>query len=171
MDILEYRTPCENNGNTMTTPNQKLLDEINQASLWRPARKTKCLWGKVVQQTQTVTTLEGELTAKEGEYLCRGVNGEIWPQNAETLLAKYEAISEFDNQGWQKFCPRSDAAGVMAAQLRHPFTVSTNRGALAGQPNDYLVKHAADERVEYPDDVWPVAQDVFELTYEFLNSE
>ncbi len=67
---------------------------------------------------------------------------------------------------WQKFCPRSDAAGVMAAQLRQPFAVSTNRGELAGQANDYLVKHAADQNVEYPGDVWPVAQAVFERTYE-----
>lgn len=155
----------------MAISNQKLLDEVNQAHLWFHARKVKCLWGKAVPQTQTVTTLEGEITANEGDYLCRGVDGEIWPQQAETLLAKYEAVSEFDNQGWQKFCPRSDDAGVLAAQIRHPFTVNTKRGALAGQPDDYLVKHAADEPVEYPDDVWIVAKTIFKRTYERVNSE
>ncbi|QDV17755.1 hypothetical protein Pan153_24100 [Gimesia panareensis] len=122
----------------MTILNQKLLAEVNRARLWFPARKIQCLWAKEVKQIQTVTSLEGELTANVGDYLCRGVDGEIWPQHAETLFAKYEQTTEFDNEGWQKFSPRPDAAGVLAAQISRPFTVNTHGCELTGQPNDFL---------------------------------
>mgnify|MGYP003148804209 CR=1 FL=1 len=154
----------------MTILNQKLLDEVNRTRLWFPARKIQCLWAKEVKQVQTVTSLEGELTASVGDYLCRGVDGEMWPQRAESLFIKYEPTAEFDNAGWQKFNPRADAAGVMAAQISRPFAVNTHGSVLSGQPNDYLVKQAADEQEEYPDDVWPVAQAIFERTYEKVGS-
>ena len=150
----------------MSNPNSELLDEVNQAKLWFSARKTKSLWAKEITSDQTVSTLEGEMTAQIGDYLCRGESKDFWPQKSKTLFAKYEPTEEHDSEGWQKFTPKPDAAGVQAAQINHAFEVIASWGNLAGKPNDYLVKNDADKNVDDPEDVWIVSQEIFEGTYE-----
>ncbi len=152
---------------TDSNPNKQLLDEVNNASLWFPARKTKCLWAKEITSEQTISTLEGKMSASVGDYLCRGESGDTWPQKAETLFNKYNATKEYDKNGWRKFMPKPEAAGVQAAQIQHAFRVIASWGKLKGRPGDYLVKNDADENIEYPDDIWIVAQAIFEGTYAF----
>ncbi len=147
-------------------PNTELLDEVNHANFWFSAHKTKCLWAKEISSDQTVSTLEGEISAQIGDYLCRGESDDTWPQKAKTLFAKYEPTEEHDGDGWQKFNPKPDAAGVQAAQINHAFEVIASWGNLSGKPNDYLVKNDADKNVDYPDDVWIVSREIFEGTYE-----
>lgn len=149
--------PCEN---------QSLLDEVNAAGLWFSACKTKPLWAKKLKDARSVETLEGTMSANIGDYLCRGAAGDIWPQKAETLHKKYATTGEHDRDGWEKFIPRLEGAGVQAARIDHPFTVKANWGDLKGQPGDYLVKRDADKDVTYPDDVWIVQQTIFESSYE-----
>jgi hypothetical protein len=153
-------------GGMMPTPNQQLLDKVNKSGKWFRARKTKCLWAKEITSEQTVRTIEGEVSALAGDYLCRGESGEVWPQTAKTLFAKYEAAGETDKDGWEKYCPIPQAAGVLAAKIDHPFQVTATWGELAGQPGDYLVKSESEISTEYPEDVWVVAQAVFARTYE-----
>ncbi|WP_298859944.1 hypothetical protein [uncultured Gimesia sp.] len=154
----------------MNHPNKELLDEVNRANSWFAARKTKCLWAQEVTDDQSVSTLEGELIAKAGDYLCRGESGDTWPQKAKTLFSKYEATEEHDNAGWIKFSPKPEAAGVLAVQIKHAFQVIASWGELTGQPDDYLVKNEADKNVEYPEDVWIVNRAIFEGTYEVTAS-
>lgn len=150
----------------MSCENQRLLDEVNAAGLWFPASKTKPLWAKMLNGDCSVETLEGKMAAHSGDYLCRGTTGESWPQKAETLLKKYSATGERDGDGWEKFIPRPEEAGVQAARIEHPFSVKASWGELQGNPGDYLVKSEADKDVTYPDDIWIVKQTIFEATYE-----
>lgn len=148
------------------SPNNQLLNEVNNANLWFSARKSKCLWAKEVTSDQIVSTLEGEMTAQVGDYLCRGESNDTWPQKAKTLFAKYEPTADYNSDGWQKFTPKPDSAGVQAAQINHAFDVIASWGNLAGKPNDYLVKNDSDKKVDYPEDVWVVSREIFEGTYE-----
>ncbi|MBC8113754.1 MAG: hypothetical protein H7062_05215, partial [Candidatus Saccharimonas sp.] len=151
-------------------PNRPLLSEINRQQAWRHFQKTKPIWARRLEQAETVKTLEGELHASAGDYVCRGIAGELWPQQANKLEAKYTPTDTIDPAGWRKFEPRPDAAGVFAAQVPRTFSVTATWGELKGKAGDYLVKHAANQKTLYPDDVWIVDQSLFDATYEWVDS-
>ncbi len=149
-----------------SSPNASLLAEVNQAQLWFRARKTRPIWARLLTAPETVETLEGPESVPAGTYLCRGEAGDIWPQTAERLLAKYVATSTLSADGWQQYQPRPDAQGVWAAQITHPFTVHAAWGNLSGKPGDFLVRDFRDGATEYPADVWIVDAKLFAATYE-----
>ena len=152
--------------NSQTSPNKALLDELDSAHAWFHAKKTGPIWARWIEREQTVETLEGKVTAKAGDYLCRGEAGELWPQSAKTLEARYTPTDTVTADGWRKYQPRPDAEGVMAAPVRHSFTVIATWGKLAGKPGDYVLKNHRDRAVTYPEDVWVVDQVLFRATYE-----
>lgn len=152
--------------NAQISPNKALLDELDSARAWFHAKKTRSIWARLIEREQTVETLEGQVTAKAGDYLCRGEAGELWPQSAKTLEARYNPTDTATADGWRKYQPRPDAEGVMAAPVQHPFSVIANWGKLAGKPGDYVLKNHRDRAVAYPEDVWVVDQTLFRATYE-----
>jgi hypothetical protein len=115
---------------------------------------------------QRVRTLEGDEEVPAGSYLCRGEAGDLWPQAVEKLLSRYVATSEATPDGWRKYEPKPDSAGVLAAKIEHPFEVQSAWGRLQGKPGDLLVKDFADRDVSYPADVWIVDAQLFAATYE-----
>jgi hypothetical protein len=148
--------------------NAEILDEVNQAQAWFHAKKVRPIWVKVIDKDQTVKTIEGSEKVKAGDYLCRGEAGDIWPQSAKSLNAKYQKTKEVNPEGWRKYVPRPENPGVMAAQVQHSFSVRTKWGMLSGKAGDYLVKNYADHEVPYPTDVWVVDQKLFHATYKAL---
>lgn len=146
-------------------PNQALLDEVNAARAWFHARKTRPIWARRLQQPERVKTLEGTEDVPAGHFVCRGEAGDIWPQAADRLAAKYEATDEVAGDGWRKYVPRPDDVGVLAARMGHSFTVRAAWGSLTGKPGDLLVKNFSDRDVAYPSDVWIVDQALFRATY------
>ncbi len=144
----------------LLNPSGKLLSEI--ANRLTPARKTKPLWAKLIDQMQVIETREGTLTAQPGDYLCRGIEGEPWPQKADKLREKYSPSREVDGDGWERYEPKPAAEGIEAAQFDQPFRVITQWGELQGKANDYVVRSKSD-----PADVWIVGQAIFEASYEF----
>jgi hypothetical protein len=146
--------------------NRDLLDQVNAAGLWFHARKTRPIWARRLEQAERVTTLEGEEDVPAGTYLCRGEAGDLWPQTAERLEAKYLATDEVSADGWRKHLPHPDNTGVMAAGIDGAFAVTAQWGKLTGKPGDYLVKNYDDRDAPYPDDVWIVDASLFEATYE-----
>jgi len=148
------------------SPNLELLSKINQSQSWFHAKKTRPIWAKMLQRAQTVETLEGRETAGAGDYLCRGESGEVWPQRAKSLEAKYTPTDTVDGDGWRKYQPRPDAEGVLAAKVEHPFSLEAKWGLLKGKAGDYVVKSYRDKDTDYPDDVWIVDRDLFLATYE-----
>lgn len=144
----------------LLNPNGRLSTEVENGL--RLARKTKSLWAKQINEPIEVQTLEGCLTAAPGDYLCRGIQDEQWPQKANKLLDKYVASEDIDADGWQRFDPKADAAPVEAAAIEHPFRVIAQWGELYGKANDYVVRSTVD-----PTDVWIVDRTIFEASYEF----
>lgn len=142
----------------LLNPNGPLNEEVARR-LWK-ARKSKPLWAKRLQEAQSVQTLEGLLHAEAGDYLCRGVNGELWPQKAVKLLEKYLPTESFDN-GWQCFNPKPDSEGVEATQVDHAFRIQAHWGILNGKAGDYVVRSRTDST-----DVWIVDKAIFEATYQ-----
>jgi len=152
-------------------PNQKLLDEVNTADSWFHARKTKPIWARQVDRDETVETLEGTEAIKAGDFLCRGIAGELWPQSAEGITSKYDSTDEVDSNGWRKYAPKPDSEGVLAARIDHEFSVTAKWGVLTGKPGDYLVKNFSDRNKNYPGDVWVVDAKLFKATYEYSSGE
>lgn len=91
--------------------NTRVLDEVNRRGSWFHARKTRPIWVKIVENDQTVQTLEGEVQIAAGDLLCRGVGGELWPQKPAAVAKKYSPTDDVDADGWRKHIPQPDAEG------------------------------------------------------------
>jgi hypothetical protein len=146
----------------MNTTNEKILDEVNAAATWFRAKKTSHLWAKRLEKDEIIETLEGLVSAKAGDFLCRGSGGEFWPQCAKRISEKYNPTGEVDKAGFQKYLPESE---VMAAQVGHPFKVQTAWGELTGKPGDFILKNSEDTEIEYPASVWIIDKQIFTATY------
>ena len=149
----------------MTAANRVLLDEVNQAAAWFRARKISPIWVKEIPNGQIVESVEGSVRVLEGDFLCRGDGGDLWPQSAKHLLAKYQPTDQLNSEGWTKYEPRLDQAGVLAAQVRHSFAIDTERGRLRGKAGDYLLKDDDDADARYPRRLWIVDRKLFNATY------
>lgn len=145
----------------LLNPDGRLLTAI--ASELRDARKIKSLWAKRIEQASQIKTLEGFVNAEVGDYLCRGIEHECWPQREQALLERYLASNCFDEEGWQRFDPKPDSQPIGAVAIAHPFRVLARWGELTGKAHDYLVQSKTD-----PDDVWIVDKAIFEASYEYL---
>lgn len=144
----------------LLNPNGILSPDVAQTL--QLARKTRSLWARELSEPTEVQTLEGRVTAAPGDYLCRGIHGEQWPQKASKLLEKYVASDEVDADGWRRFDPKRDAPPVEAAAIAHPFRVNAQWGELCGKADDYLVRSVQDAS-----DIWIVDKAIFEASYEF----
>src|SRR4051794_40262656 len=77
---------------------EETLQWIVKQRAWRPARKTKPIWARLVapeevgQESQTADGVKE--VAREGAWLCVGVAGEPWFQAREKIEAKYEPAGE-----------------------------------------------------------------------------
>lgn len=142
----------------LLNPNGQLIPEI--AARMFETRKTKPIWAKRVEAKREIETLEGRLVAATGDYLCRGIVGEYWPQKATKLLEKYVPSGEVDADGWQRFDPKPDATPVETAQVLKPFRVTAHWGELTGKAHDYVVRSKTD-----PTDIWIVDKAIFEASY------
>ena len=122
--------------------------------------KTKSLWAKRIVSDQEVETIEGTLSANAGDFICRGVAGELWPQQAKTLREKYIPSGVIDSDGWERFDPKPGASPVEAAKAETSFRVTSKWGELFGKANDYVVCSTTE-----PTDIWIVDGAMFETSY------
>ncbi len=145
--------------------NRALLDEVRQAGTWFHARKTREIWVRRLERDETISTLEGPLQAKAGDFVCRGAGGELWPQKVQDVERKY-LVTETTEGPWRKYVPRPDAEGILAARIDHPFVVQATWGQLSGKAGDFLAKNFRDRGVRYPADLWVIDRALFDATYE-----
>lgn len=143
-------------------PTGRLLPAI--ASRLRRARKAKPIWARRVEVACEVESIEGRLQAQPGDYLCRGIAGEQWPQKESKLLEKYSPSDQLGVSGWQRFDPKEDSEPVEATRVDQSFRVISQWGELAGKANDYVVRSKSD-----PTDIWVVDNAIFEASYEFVS--
>jgi hypothetical protein len=59
----------------------------------RKYKKTEPIWAIQADKEFTVDTLEGDdISGKKGDYLCVGVDGEMWPIDQEIFKKTYKEI-------------------------------------------------------------------------------
>ena len=58
-----------------------------------PYRKHQITWAKKIDSARTVHTLEGDVSAQAGDYLCIGTDGELWPQQPARFESNYEPVA------------------------------------------------------------------------------
>ena len=141
-------------------PDGELLEAV--ATRMREARKTKPLWARRVETAQQIESLEGIQQLKAGDYLCRGIQGEYWPQAHKKLLETYNASGEHDTDGFERFDPKPDGKWVQATTIDQPFRIVAKWGELKGKAGDYIVRS-----IEDTSDIWIVDRAIFEASYEF----
>jgi hypothetical protein len=147
------------NESPLLNPNGQLLPEI--AARMFETRKTKPILAERIESRREVETIEGRVLADAGDFLCRGIVGEYWPQKRSKLHEKYIGSEAIDPDGWQRFDPRPESDPVEATQLTFAFRVSAHWGDLRGKANDYVVRSKTD-----PTDIWIVDKTIFEASYE-----
>lgn len=59
---------------------------------FRPYGKHQITWAKKITKAMRVPTLEGDVMAQPGDYLCIGPKGEPWPQKAARFEAHYQPV-------------------------------------------------------------------------------
>ena len=143
----------------LINPDGVLLPEL--AGRMKRARKTKPLWAKQVDTAQQVQTLEGTEQMAAGDFLCRGIHNEYWPQSSKRLDDRYNASEVVDDEGFRRFDPKQDITPVLAVQLDQAFSVQATWGRLTGKPGDYAV-----QSIENANDIWIVDKAIFQASYE-----
>ena len=64
-----------------------------QEKNWRPFRKKPYqIWAYVTDKDVDVNTLRGKVKAKKGDYIIKGVQGELYPYKPDIFLMTYEYI-------------------------------------------------------------------------------
>ena len=156
------------NSDSHSTPEPKHLNAGGQllpefGAILRVATKHQSLWARRVTETEQIASLESKSqTAKPGDFICRGIQGELWPQSEKSLLGSYTASGEKDAEGFERYDPRPDAPAVEATQVNEPFYVIASWGRLDGKGGDYVVRRQND-----PSDIWIVDRAIFENSYKF----
>jgi hypothetical protein len=59
---------------------------------FRPYFNHQITWARKIDQPIRVRTLEGEVEAHSGDYLCVGMQGEMWPQPGGRFESVYELV-------------------------------------------------------------------------------
>ena len=166
---------------------EETLQWVADHKAWRPARKTKPIWARRIDENEVgreFQTADGvQEKARAGYWLCVGVAGEPWFQSRERLVAKYDERDErtrrfnFDDQprNYQRFQPKPsnrnwvaqvNGPGIAGFFVRPHYDPERPLYAPAG---GYVVKDAvADPYRDQPGDVWLVQQPLFESTYELI---
>lgn len=149
-------------------PNRSLLDYAAKLH-WFNAKKQARVLARKATSVEIVESLEGPVKATKGDYVCRGIQGELWVQSEENLNRRYNRSDKTDGD-WQVFLPKDEGSIVAAVQLDKEFQVKTKWGTLTGKPGDYLLRSAEEERSENPSELWIVAETLFDVTYRRVES-
>ncbi|KKT43405.1 MAG: hypothetical protein UW64_C0027G0001 [Microgenomates group bacterium GW2011_GWC1_44_37] len=107
-----------------------------------------------------IWTHEGLVQFEVGEYLCRGVNGELWPMSAADFFAirkRHPNFPKDEDNGWGKFV---NFIPVYAISMLEPFKVQFTDGTyITGATGDFLMY--CEDRTA----VWICNQNIFRETY------
>jgi hypothetical protein len=82
------RTYSPNTFDTDTLKSGSIQQRLQRQG-FKPFQKHQVTWAKQLAMATVINTLEGDVNAKAGDYLCVGVEGEQWPQSAARFEANY----------------------------------------------------------------------------------
>lgn len=66
---------------------------------------------KTVKGKLTIETLEGDMTASNGDWIIKGVNGEFWAIKPDIFEKSYEKVEELEEADFSTVAPTSIATG------------------------------------------------------------
>ena len=88
-DIFQQTyTPADRRSIQADSAAMRLFDEG-----FRPYRQPQITWAKPLDRPRRIHTLEGDVMAEVGDYLCLGPQGEQWPQKPERFERHYEHVT------------------------------------------------------------------------------
>jgi len=70
----------------------KINEENSKLLKFQHARKTQLAEAVKMKEEFSVETMEGTMTGKPGDYLMRGIKGEVYPCDGEVFENSYEFI-------------------------------------------------------------------------------
>lgn len=150
--------------------NAALLARPEVAGGWFAAVKVVPVWARRLEEALVVETLEGPVQAAAGDMLCRGPGGEMWPQSAASLAAKYVPSEATDAEGFRRYDPDPDGARVWACRLTVAAEVRSDFGPLHAEPGDYLLRARRARGEPQPAGLWVVAATIFEASYQVVEA-
>ncbi|MBO0125213.1 hypothetical protein [Agrobacterium sp. OT33] len=80
--VIEAWCNTEDEPNRSKTP-QWLIDAANDGTVW---------WAGGHHGYFTIKTLEGEMRADYGDWIIKGIKGELYPCKPDIFAATYEAV-------------------------------------------------------------------------------
>jgi len=137
--------------------------------MWIKVQKTSPVWAREAVKEQNIQTLEGAISIKPGEMICRGVEGELWAQNKEGFFAKYIDSGEKNDKGWSKYLPDPQKT-LYAFELLDDRQLNIGSGILEGKKGDFIVTSCVPPVDFSKDKCWIVKKEIFESTYKIVNS-
>jgi hypothetical protein len=125
---------------------------------WSKYQKTGITRAQKATAQGVISTLEGPVPYKVGDYLCIGVKGERWPQPGfrfEGASAVFERVSGPDEQGYTSY---RKTALVLAQRQDGAFSAELAAGTtIDGKAGDWLIHEGSS--------TWIVDADVFAASY------
>ena len=149
---------------------------------WRKARKTKEFFARKLEKDVIVPTLEGPLGAKKSDWLCIGIDGELWPQDEAQLFKKFDKLApmkkslkvkyadgeEITYRDFFTFRPKPEKEKLFV-KIPNSFTVHATWGVLSGKKGDCLCKWFDEALDPDPKDIWIVDGDIFDRTHDIVH--
>lgn len=142
-----------------------MLITADKMKTWpfQPCRKTHLIHARPLteadyrQREGCISTEEGRVAFRPGDYLAKGIHDEEWPIAKHRIEAEYERVLGPDAEG---FCKYRSLITRQAFQISHRFTLQYNGDTiLIGKPGDYVVCSG--------DNIWITERNIFERTYEY----
>ena len=96
-------------------------------------KKAVSVQAQYAEQDGAVSTLEGCISYRKGDYILTGCAGESWPVTKDYFEKYYSR----DDSGSYT----SSSYTVLAVQPEESFCVSRDGGLLCGEPGDWLVQY------------------------------
>jgi len=88
---MKYRTkPCEIEAIQFSRDCFEKIRAFTEGKA-KNFRTERCIGGKSYCE---IETLEGEMTATEGDFIIKGLRGEFYPCKPDVFHRKYEAVTE-----------------------------------------------------------------------------
>jgi len=122
-------------------------------------KKALPLHFRVANDEETIQTKEGPVSARKGDYIMTGTEGENWSIPADKFKETYDILSIYDEEPVQGEAAKKKIM-VFAKQMEEPYQVkvSWSSDLLTGDPGDYLVQYG-------PGDYGVVGKEIFNKTY------
>jgi len=119
----------------------------------------------IINDEGKVNTLEGPQKIKEGDIICKGVDGEYWVQPKSRLKDKYDLNKNYNSRGktpWEEWVPKGEKVKAIQIDDKESFNI----GSMKGKKNDWVLCDP-----ENLSDKWIIDNNLFKKTYKIIHKD